>query len=101
MAQKKLPLRMCVGCREMKEKRELIRVVLPPGDEITPERIAGIGIDFRGKQNGRGAYLCNNAVCLAKAKKTHALERAFGIKSAIPDGIYEKLTEQICGGDAH
>ena len=79
---KKIPMRQCLGCREMKPKRELIRVVKSPEDEIS--------LDFRGKKPGRGAYVCPSADCLKRAVKAKALSRAFGI--AIPDSIIEELT---------
>ena len=65
---KKLPQRQCVGCRERKEKRELIRVVRSPE--------GGISLDFKGKKPGRGAYLCPDLECLKRARKSRALERA-------------------------
>lgn len=86
---KKIPLRQCLGCRTMKPKRELIRVVRPPDGEIH--------LDFRGKDNGRGAYLCPDAACLKKAIKTKALERAFGV--AIPAEIYAQLEAQMEAGN--
>ena len=85
MVQKKIPMRQCLGCREMFPKRELIRVVRSPEGEIT--------LDFKGKAPGRGAYLCPSAACLAKARKAKRLERTFEVP--IPDGIYERLTEEI------
>ena len=99
MPQKKVPMRMCVGCRTMKEKRELIRVVLPPDPDAN-----GISIDFKGKKNGRGAYLCRDEACLTKARKTRALERALSSESRpnvqISDAIYAQLSEQMkFGGD--
>ena len=99
MPQKKVPMRMCVGCRTMKEKRELIRVVLPPNGDAN-----GISIDFKGKKNGRGAYLCCDEACLTKARKTRALERALSSESRpnvqISDAIYAQLSEQMkFGGD--
>ena len=81
---KKIPLRQCVGCREMKPKRELIRVVKSPEGEVS--------LDFKGKKPGRGAYLCPNPACLARARKSKALERAF---SALPDEVYGGLEEQM------
>ena len=83
--QKKIPMRQCLGCREMKPKRELIRVVRSPEGEIS--------LDFRGKANGRGAYLCPNPDCLKKAAKARALERA--LETAIPDMIYERLRAEM------
>ena len=83
--QKKIPMRQCLGCREMKPKRELIRVVRSPEGEIN--------LDFRGKANGRGAYLCPDPDCLKKAAKARALERA--LETAIPDEIYERLRAEM------
>lgn len=82
---KKIPMRQCVGCREMKPKRELIRVVRSPEEEIS--------LDFRGKKPGRGAYVCPNSECLKKARKSNALGRAFSTK--IPDEVYEALEAQM------
>ncbi len=87
--QKKIPMRQCTGCREMKPKRDMIRVVRSPEGEIA--------LDFRGKASGRGAYVCPDPACLKKAIKTKALERAFGMP--IPEAVYEKLTEQMEAGD--
>ena len=79
---KKIPMRQCLGCREMKPKRELIRVVKSPEDVIS--------LDFRGKKPGRGAYVCPNTQCLKRAVKAKALSRAFGVQ--IPDSVIEELT---------
>lgn len=86
--QKKIPMRQCLGCREMKPKRELIRVVRSPEGEIS--------LDFKGKASGRGAYVCPDAQCLKKAVKAKALERAFSCQ--IPQEIYDKLNEQMEAG---
>lgn len=86
--EKKIPMRQCLGCREMKTKKELIRVVRSPEGEIS--------LDFRGKASGRGAYICPDGACLKKAIKTKALERAFSTN--IPPEIYERLQEQMEGG---
>ena len=83
--QKKIPVRRCVGCNTQRPKRELVRVVRSPEGEIN--------IDLRGKAPGRGAYLCPSAACLAKARKAKRLERTFEVP--IPDGIYDRLTEEI------
>ncbi len=83
--QKKIPMRQCLGCREMKPKRELIRVVRSPE--------GGVSLDFRGKAPGRGAYICPKAECLKKAMKARALERAFSAQ--IPDEVYEKLQAEM------
>lgn len=87
--QKKLPMRQCTGCRTMFEKKKLIRVVRAPD--------GGISLDFKGKKPGRGAYLCKNAECLAKAKKTKALERA--LETPIPEEVYLQLSAQMEAGD--
>ena len=85
MAEKKIPLRKCTGCNEMKPKKELIRVLKTPEGEII--------LDKTGKKNGRGAYLCNSLECLKKAGKTRGLERSLQIK--IPDEIYEPLEKEF------
>lgn len=85
MTNKKIPMRQCVGCGEMKEKRELIRVLKIAENEIV--------LDETGKKNGRGAYLCKSAECFKKAKKSKGLERS--LKTAIPEEIYEKLQEEM------
>jgi len=87
---KKIPQRQCVGCREMKEKRELIRVVRSPEGEVS--------LDFKGKKPGRGAYLCPDPECLKKARKSRALERAFS--QALPEGVYEGLEAEMGKGGA-
>ena len=86
---KKIPMRQCLGCRDMKAKKELIRVVRSPEGEI--------GLDFRGKANGRGAYLCPNAECLKKAEKARALERAFS--APVPPEVYERLHREMENGE--
>ena len=86
---KKIPLRQCLGCREMKSKKELIRVVKSPEGEVS--------LDFRGKKPGRGAYVCPNPECLKKARKARALERAFSAQ--MPDEVYAALEEQMKAGD--
>jgi uncharacterized protein len=86
---KKIPMRQCTGCREMKPKRELIRVVKSPENEIS--------LDFKGKAQGRGAYVCKNQECLKKAIKSKALERSLEIP--IPEDIYAQLREQMEAGD--
>ncbi|MBS1419568.1 MAG: DUF448 domain-containing protein [Clostridia bacterium] len=85
---KKIPMRQCLGCREMKPKRELIRVVRSPEGEIS--------LDFGGRANGRGAYVCPNGDCLRKAVKARALERAFSAR--IPPEVYERLQSEMEGG---
>lgn len=82
---KKYPMRMCVGCRQMYEKKMLVRVVRGSGGEAH--------IDLKGKAVGRGAYVCRNTECLAKAIKTKALERALGV--CIDENMKERLSEEI------
>ena len=82
---RKIPKRQCIGCQEMKEKKELIRVVRTTEGEIT--------VDATGKKNGRGAYICPLEECMEKAVSSHGLERAF--KVAIPKEVYKKLMEEI------
>ena len=79
---KKIPMRQCLGCREMKPKRELIRVVRSPEGEVS--------LDSKGKMPGRGAYVCPGADCLKRAIKSKALSRALGLP--IPESIIEELT---------
>lgn len=85
MAVKKIPLRKCIGCGEMKEKKAMIRVIKTPEDEIM--------IDATGKKNGRGAYICPSSECLLKAIKSKGLERSF--KVSIPKEVYEQLTKEM------
>lgn len=82
---KKIPLRQCVGCGEMKDKRDMIRVVKTPEDNIT--------LDFKGKMNGRGAYICRELACLEKAMKNKGLERSF--KVSIPEDVKTRLKEEF------
>ncbi|MBQ8572047.1 MAG: YlxR family protein [Ruminococcus sp.] len=96
MKQKKIPLRKCTGCNEMKPKRELIRVVRLPDKTSENGEIlekGGIELDFTGKKPGRGAYICNSLECLNKAIKGKRLEKAFS--SAIPSEVYENLKEEL------
>ena len=82
--EKKLPLRLCIGCNAMKNKKEMIRIV---------KNEEGINLDKTGKKNGRGAYLCDDMECLEKAIKSKGLERSF--KMAISKEIYTKLLEDM------
>jgi predicted RNA-binding protein YlxR (DUF448 family) len=82
---RKVPMRKCLGCLEMKEKKSLIRVVR--SNEGTYD------IDLSGKKNGRGAYVCKQVACFNKAEKSKGLERAF--KEKIPTGVYEALRKEI------
>ena len=85
MVQKKVPMRQCLGCREMFPKRELIRVVRSPEGEVS--------LDTRGKKPGRGAYVCPNADCLKKAIKTRALSRA--LETEIPEEVMQRLAAEL------
>ena len=82
---KQVPLRQCVGCREMKSKKELLRVIKTAENEIL--------LDNTGKKNGRGAYICPNEECLAQAIKSKGLERS--LKTAIPVEVIEDLTKEM------
>lgn len=83
--QKKIPQRQCMGCRERKAKKELIRIVRDT-DGI-------VRLDFGGKVNGRGAYICPNPECLKKVRKSRALERS--LEAPIPDEVYERLAKEL------
>ena len=82
---KKIPMSQCLGCREMKPKRELLRVVRSPEGEVS--------LDTRGKKPGRGAYVCPNADCLKKAIKTRALSRA--LETEIPEEVMQRLAAEL------
>jgi len=86
--QKKIPQRQCMGCRERKAKKELIRVVRGTDGVVS--------LDFSGKLNGRGAYICPDAVCLAKAQKAKALERSLEVP--IPQEVYDRLAKEMEAG---
>ena len=83
--QKKIPQRQCMGCRERKAKRELIRVVRGPEGTVS--------LDFSGKAPGRGAYLRPNAACLPKAIRSKALDRS--LETQIPQQVYERLEKEM------
>ena len=85
MSMKKVPLRQCIGCQEMKSKKEMIRVIKTAEDEIM--------LDATGRKNGRGAYLCPSMECLRKAVKGKGLERSF--KMAIPKEVYDTLEKEM------
>lgn len=85
MSMKKVPLRQCIGCGEMKSKKEMIRVLKNTEGEIT--------LDATGRQNGRGAYVCKSSECLKQAIKNKGLERSF--KMAIPKEVYETLEREM------
>ena len=83
--QKKIPQRQCMGCRERKAKKELIRVVRGTDGNVT--------LDFSGKLNGRGAYLCPDPQCLKKAQKAKSLERSLEVP--IPEEVYDRLATEM------
>ena len=89
MKQKKIPVRKCTGCGEQKPKKELVRVVKTPNGEIL--------LDLTGKASGRGAYICNNAECLKKARKSKRIDRTF--EMTIPDEVYKQMEEEISKDD--
>ena len=82
---RKIPMRMCVGCREMKPKAQLLRVVKPQEGEAR--------IDRTGKAQGRGAYICGRLECLRRSRKSRALERA--LETGIDDEVFAQLEQQI------
>lgn len=85
MSAKKTPMRMCMGCREMKPKQQLIRIVKTPDGEIK--------LDTTGRLNGRGAYICKSADCLKKAQKAGALSRAF--ETDVADEVYAAIEREL------
>lgn len=82
---RKIPMRKCVGCNEKREKRELIRVLKTPEEEIV--------LDATGRRNGRGAYLCRNTECFRKAVRSRGLERSLGV--SIPAAVIESLEKEM------
>ena len=82
---KKVPMRQCVGCQEMKSKKEMLRVLKTAEDEIV--------LDATGRKNGRGAYLCFSKECLAKDRKNKGLERS--LKMVIPSAVYDSLEKEL------
>lgn len=86
---KKIPIRQCVGCGEMKSKKEMVRVLKTTEEEIV--------LDKTGKKNGRGAYLCISKECLIKARKNRGLERSF--KMSIPSDVYDSLEKEFDEGE--
>ena len=86
--QKKIPQRQCMGCRERKAKKEMIRVVRGTDGNVS--------LDFSGKLNGRGAYICPQADCLKKARKAKSLERSLEVP--IPEEVYNRLAGEMEGG---
>ena len=87
--QKKIPQRQCMGCRERKSKREMIRVVRCPDGSVN--------LDFGGKMNGRGAYICPSSDCLKKAIRSKSLDRSLEV--TIPEEVYARLTKEMEDGN--
>ena len=87
--QKKIPQRQCMGCRERKPKKEMIRVVRSPEGNVS--------LDFGGKMNGRGAYICPNPECLKRALKSKALDRSLEV--TIPEEVYDRLAKEMEAGN--
>ena len=85
MIKRKVPLRKCTGCQEMKSKKELIRIVRNDDGEFS--------LDSTGKKQGRGAYICPDIQCLEKAQKSKGLERSF--KTSVPQDVYEELKKEL------
>ena len=85
MGVKKIPMRMCVGCREMKPKKELVRVVKTPDDQVL--------LDLTGRVNGRGAYICPDAACFKIARKAKRIEKSFQMQ--IPEEVYDMMEEEL------
>ena len=85
MAEKKTPMRKCLGCNEMKPKKELIRAVKSPEGEIS--------LDLTGKKSGRGAYICPDKACFDKARKGKRIERALDTK--IPEAVYDDMLKEL------
>ena len=83
--QKKIPQRQCMGCRERKAKKEMIRVVRGTDGQVS--------LDFGGKMNGRGAYICPMAECLKKAQRSKSLERSLEV--TIPEEVYDRLSKEM------
>ena len=101
MKQRKMPLRKCTGCGEMKEKRELIRVVKAPDTKDENGEIIAkgeISLDLTGRKAGRGAYVCRNLACFEKARKARRFERSLSCK--IPDEVYEQMQSELAAADS-
>ena len=89
MQQKRTPLRKCMGCGEMKAKKELVRVVKSPEGEVS--------LDLTGRKPGRGAYVCHQAECLKIARKARRLEKAFSCQ--IPAEVYDRMEEELSASE--
>lgn len=85
MRERKIPMRKCTGCGEMKPKIELIRVVKSPEGDVS--------LDLTGKKSGRGAYVCRSSECFDKARKAKRFEKAF--ETSIPESVYDDMAKQL------
>ena len=96
MHEKRVPMRMCAGCGEMKPKKELVRVVKAPDQKDENGLVVeqgGVSLDLSGRKPGRGAYVCKNSTCLKAARKARRFERAFSCQ--IPAEVYDRMEEEI------
>lgn len=91
MKSKKMPMRMCLGCNEMKNKRDMIRIVKSPEGNVT--------IDLTGKKSGRGAYICKNSDCFEKARKARRFERSLSCK--ICEEVYEEMKNELTAAESN
>lgn len=100
MRKKRVPMRMCTGCGEMKPKKELVRVVKAPdskSEEGTVTAQGGVSLDLTGRKPGRGAYVCRNIACLKAARKARKFERAFSCQ--IPSEVYDQMEEELASNE--
>lgn len=96
MRQRKIPMRKCNGCGEMKPKKELVRIVKSPDQKDEGGNVikrGDVSLDLTGKMSGRGAYICKSAQCLSLARKARRFERAFSCK--IPEEVFDELERQL------
>jgi uncharacterized protein len=100
MRQKRVPMRMCTGCGEMKPKKELVRVVKAPDSKDENGAVTaqgGVSLDLTGRKPGRGAYVCRNIACLKAARKARKFERAFSCQ--IPSEVYDQMEEELTSNE--
>lgn len=100
MRKKRVPMRMCTGCGEMKPKKELVRVVKAPdskSEDGTVTAQGGVSLDLTGRKPGRGAYVCRNIACLKAARKARKFERAFSCQ--IPSEVYDQMEEELASNE--
>lgn len=100
MRQKKIPMRKCTGCGEMKPKKELVRVVKAPDKKDDDGNVISQGevsLDLTGKKPGRGAYVCKSTDCLKLARKARRFERAFSCK--IPEEVFDAMEKELSQGE--